>query len=167
LVRKVSFKSKLPTPTIFAGFKPGFTLERTASNYGFAEETTTTTTMNIYEYLIISVQHIAALPPSVLSLLLSISAFLLPHLTHSRHHRIDRIHNKPDHGLAFGEKKCLEDADSEGLRPVCSCNKQMKYKLQDASSLRAKFGTGFHNVFGLQVSPNVQLDQSDRALRRS
>jgi|OrbCmetagenome_4_1107370.scaffolds.fasta_scaffold320252_1 hypothetical protein len=47
MVRKVSFKSKLPTPTIFAGFKPGFTLERTASNYGFAEETTTTTTMNI------------------------------------------------------------------------------------------------------------------------
>ena len=102
MVREVSCKSKLPTPTIFAGFKPGFTLKGTASNCGVAEEKRQTTTMHTY-----------LSNTSVLSLLLSISAFLLPHLTHSRHHRIDRIHDKPDHGLAhlWGKKKtCLEDA---------------------------------------------------------
>ena len=39
--------------------------------------------------------------------------------------------------------------------------------LQDAPSLRAKFGTGFHNVFGLRASANVQLDPADRVLLRS
>jgi hypothetical protein len=67
----------------------------------------------------------------------------------------------------LGKKNAWKMQIQKGCDQFAAATKQMKYKLQDASSLRAKFGTGFHNVFGLQVSPNVQLDQSDRALRRS